>query len=134
APPVIVVNEAFARRFWPGRDALGMRVSLSGPEGPYAEVVGVAPDAKYRTLVEEPTPFMYYPYMQSGGSLSMTLHLRTESDPTPLVGALRDEIRTLAPGMPLPEVTTLQQQVGLATLPQRMAGLVLAVLGGLALA
>ncbi|HEX6308422.1 MAG TPA: FtsX-like permease family protein, partial [Longimicrobiales bacterium] len=134
APGAVVVNETFVRRFWPGNTGIGMRVSLSGPEGPFAEVVGVAPDVKYRSLTEEPVPYIYYPALQQPGSLSKVLHVRTGSDPAPLVPALRREIRTLASALPMPQITTLTQQVGMATLLQRIAGIVLGVLGALAIA
>ncbi|HEX6132432.1 MAG TPA: ABC transporter permease [Longimicrobiales bacterium] len=134
APGVVVVNEAFVRRFWPGSSGIGMRVSLNGDDGPYAEVIGVAPDVKYRSLTEDPVPYIYYPTLQSPASLSTVLHVRTGSDPSPLVPALRNEIRALAPALPLPQITTLTQQVGMATLLQRIAGIVLGVLGGLAVA
>ena len=61
APLVAIVNQAFARRYWPGQDPLGKRVRLSGPEGPATEVVGVARDGKYRSLGEDPLPFLYVP-------------------------------------------------------------------------
>lgn len=133
APPVVVVNETFAARFWPGEDALGRRVSLAGPAGPWAAVVGVVADGKYRSLSEASTPFLYYPYLQRP-SLGMTLQLRTAGEPTAVVPSLRLMLREVAPRIPVPELTTLQQQVGLALLPQRIAATLLAAFGVLALA
>jgi predicted permease len=131
-PDVVVVNEAFARRFWPGRDALGQRIGLRGPEGPRAEVVGVVPDGKYRSLTEQPLPYLYYAYLQQP-SPSMMLQVRTAIDPASISAALRARVRALAPSMPVPEITTLRSEVGMATLPQRIAAAVLALLGALAL-
>ena len=54
-----MVNETFARRFWPGQDPLGKRLSVSGPQGKLLEVVGVTRDGKYNTLGEAATPFFY---------------------------------------------------------------------------
>jgi predicted permease len=132
APEVVVVNEAFARRFWPGRDAIGQRIGLSGPEGPRAEVVGVVPDGKYRSLTEEPLPYLYYAYLQQP-SPSMMLQVRTAIDPATISAALRARVRALAPSLPVPEITTLRSEVGMATMPQRIAAVVLALLGALAL-
>jgi predicted permease len=132
APPVVIVNEAFASRYWPGEDPIGKRVRLRGPDGPSAEVVGLAPDGKYRSLTEEPTPFIYHPYLQVPSG-SMTLLLRTVGDPSTVVPGLRRELRDLAPGLPAPQVTTLREHVGVATLPQRIAAVLLGVLGFLAL-
>ncbi|HSK17621.1 MAG TPA: ABC transporter permease [Longimicrobiales bacterium] len=132
APHVVVVNEAFARRFWPGTDALGRRVRLAGSDGPLAEVVGVVPDGKYRSLTEEPLPYMYYPYLQWPAA-SMMLQVRTAIEPAAITDPLRQRVRALAPTIPVPEVTTLRSHVGIATMPQRIAAMSLAVLGVLAL-
>ncbi|HSJ30631.1 MAG TPA: ABC transporter permease, partial [Longimicrobiales bacterium] len=132
APHVVVVNEAFARRFWPGTDALGRRVRLAGSDGPLAEVVGVVPDGKYRSLTEDPLPYMYYPYLQ-WPSASMMLQVRTAIDPAAITDPLRERVRALAPTIPVPEVTTLRSHVGIATMPQRIAAMALAVLGAIAL-
>ncbi|MGH7465893.1 MAG: FtsX-like permease family protein, partial [Longimicrobiales bacterium] len=132
APEVVVVNEAFAHRFWPGRDPIGRRIGLSGPDEPMAEVVGVVPDARYRSLTEEPLPYMYYAYLQRPAP-AMMLQVRTAIDPANVAGALREQVRALAPAIPVPDITTLRSQVAMATLPQRIAAVVLAVLGALAL-
>jgi predicted permease len=132
APDVVVVNEAFARRFWPGRDAIGQRVGVRGSGGPLAEVVGVVPDGKYRSLTEQPLPYLYYAYLQQP-SPSMMLQVRTAIDPAGISAALRSRVRALAPALPMPQITTLRSQVGMATMPQRIAGAALAVLGALAL-
>ena len=132
APEVVVVNEAFARRFWPGRDGIGQRVGVNGPDAPLAEVVGIVPDAKYRSLTEDPLPYLYYPYEQQPAP-AMMLQVRTAIDPAGAAGPLREQVRALAPTLPVPEITTLRSQVALATMPQRIAAAALAVLGALAL-
>jgi predicted permease len=132
APEVVVVNEAFARRFWPGRNAIAQRIGLSGPEGPMAEVIGIAPDGKYRSLTEEPLPYLYYAYLQRP-TPAMVLQARTAIDPSRVARAMRDRVRALAPGLPVPEITTLSGHVAMATLPQRIAAAVLALLGAVAL-
>src|SRR5262249_21655817 len=54
-----LVNESFARRYWPGRDPIGQRVGVEGPGGPWLTVVGVAKDSRYQTVGEAPRPFLY---------------------------------------------------------------------------
>ena len=58
-PPVVIVNEAFVRRHFPMRDALGKRLSFNGPKGPWREIVGVVRTSKYLSLGEAPTPVAY---------------------------------------------------------------------------
>lgn len=132
APRVVVVNEAFVRRFWPGGDALGRRVGVGGSDAPLAEVVGIVPDGKYRSLTEEPVPYLYYPYAQRP-SRTMTMQVRTALAPDVVAPVLRAQLRRLAPALPVPEMTTLRQHASFATLPQRAAAIVLAVLGLVAL-
>lgn len=131
APPVVIVSEAFARRYWPAQDAIGKRVGLEGPDMPFAEVIGIAPDAKYRSLDDEPQPYFYFPSLQHP-STTMALLARTAGDPDALVAALRESIRTLAPSLPAPEVRTFRHHVTLATLPQRVAAFLVSGLGLLA--
>ncbi len=131
APGAVVVNEAFARRYWPGRDPLGRRVSLSGPEGPFLEVVGVARDGKYSSLADEPRPYVYASALQE--DWGAVLHLRTAGEPRRVLGALRAAVREAAPGWSLEEPRTMAEQLDASLLVQRAAGRVLAVFGCAAL-
>jgi predicted lysophospholipase L1 biosynthesis ABC-type transport system permease subunit len=128
---VAVVNQAFARRYWPGQDPLGKRLGFSGPQGPYAQVVGVVRDGKYRSLSEDPLPFLYLPFAQQYRS-PMTLYVRAAGDPQSLVPLLRNEVNALAPGLPIVSPTTLEEAVSVALLPHRLGAALLGVLGGLA--
>ena len=73
-PSVVIVNEAFVRRYFDGQEAVGKRISLNTPQGPWREIIGVAQDSKYRILSEDPQPFVYQPLMQNHES-GMTLHV-----------------------------------------------------------
>jgi predicted permease len=135
APLVAVVNESFARRFWPGADALGKRISVSGPEGPFLEVVGVARDGKYFTLGESPRPFYYLPLLQEGESLA-SLVVRTEGDPAGLLTTVRAAVQELDTSLPLWGMRTVRDHLAVSLMPTRVAGLVVGAFGllGLALA
>ncbi len=61
---VLVINETMAKRFWPGEEALGKRVQIRDPQGPWVEVVGIVGDVHYQDLIAEPRPAMYQPYTQ----------------------------------------------------------------------
>ncbi len=132
APGVVIVNESFARRFWPGQNPLGKRLSASGPQGKFLEIVGVAKDGKYNTLGEAPLPFVYFPFGQNY-SPGMTLHVRTSGDPKNLLAAVRDEVRALDKNLPVSNVKTLNEHLGGALLLPRVGAMLLGILGLLAL-
>jgi len=132
APGVVVVNQTLAASLWPGEDALGKRVSVSGPEGPFLEVVGVARDGKYRSLGEAPHPYIYQPLLQSYDP-NMTLLVRTTGEPRSVAPSVREQIRALDPNLPVADVKTLQDQVDLSLFPSRVAAWTLGGFGVLAL-
>jgi predicted permease len=132
APGVVVVNQTLAASLWPGEDALGKRVSVSGPEGPFLEVVGVARDGKYRSLGETPHPYIYQPLLQSYDP-NMTLLVRTTGEPQSVAPTVREQIRALDANLPIADVKTLQDQVDLSLFPSRVAAWTLGGFGVLAL-
>jgi predicted permease len=132
APKVAIVSEAFARKFWPAQDAIGKRVSMDGGDT-FMEIVGIARDAKYRSLTEEPQPYIYYPHAQYP-SAHMVLLARTTGDADLLINALRNEVRALAPALPAPAIHTFARHMMLATLPQSIAAVLLSALGLFAVA
>ena len=127
SPPVAVVNEAFARRFWGDADPIGKRISISGDNGPWLEVVGLARDGKYVSITESPRPFVYYPQLQVPDGI--TLHVRTTGDPRGLLPAVRREISTVAPTWMIERPRTLEEHIGASLLPQRIAAGILSSFG-----
>jgi ABC-type antimicrobial peptide transport system permease subunit len=95
-------------------------------------VIGVVPTGRYRTLGEEPLPYYYLPQAQ-WWNWEMTLHVRTAGDPVQFVPTLRGMVRTLDHDLPLADVRTMTESIGIALLPARLAGTVLAVFGLLGL-
>ena len=128
---VAVINEEMAKRTWPGEDAVGKRFRVFG-ETWVIEVVGVARNAKYTTLGEDPTPHFYLPLRQHFSNFA-TLHVRTKGDPAPAVGTIRQQVQALAPNMPLTGVQTIGAVLGQVLWAPRMAAGLLAVFGTLAL-
>jgi predicted permease len=131
APGVVIVNEEFARRYFPGADPLGKRVRTDS-EGPYLEVVGVAKNAKYRGLREEPLPFFYTPLAQHRMS-PMTLLVRTDDDPLMTLPAVRAELKNLDKNLTLYQINTLSAQLAEALSNERMIAVLLGVFGVAAL-
>jgi predicted permease len=132
SPPVIVVNEAFARRYWPDADPIGKRVSANGPVGPFREVVGVTRTGKYNMLGEDPLPFYYLPLWQDHEGF-VTLHVRFPGDPRATTAAVRDALRRVDASVPLFDIKTMDEQMLIALLPARLAGTLLGAFGILAL-
>ena len=132
APGVVVINETLAANLWPNEDALGKRVSVSGPEGPFLEVVGVARDGKYRSLGETPHPYIYRPVLQSYDP-KMTLVVRTTGEPQSVVASVREQIRALDSNLPITNVKPLRDQLDLSLFPSRVAAWTLGGFGALAL-
>jgi predicted permease len=128
-PRVLVINEHFAQRFWPGEDPIGRTVVVTGEEH---TVIGVVPTGRYRTLGETPLPF-YYLAQSQWWNWQMTVHVRTTDDPVAFVPTLRAEVRALDSDLPLAEVRTMTQSLGIALLPARLAGTVLTAFGLLGL-
>ncbi len=110
APPVALVNESMANILWPDDEALGQRLSISGPEGPWVEVVGVTVDSKVLFVWEENRPMFYVPLEQRYPTPA-TLYVHTDGEPSSMAPAVRAEIAALAPGMPVYDVNTMQSHL-----------------------
>ncbi len=126
---VIVVNETMAERFWPGRDPVGEIVQTGSRE---RRVVGVVESGKYSRLGEEPLDYMYLPMAQVFQH-SGTLHVRTSGDPAALAPEVRRLVRERDPALPVFDVRTMENHLGLAMLPARLAGGALGLFGLLGL-
>jgi predicted permease len=129
APTVVIVNEAFARRAWPGEDALGKRIDVqTGLRGARrtATVVGVAADAKLIWLSGTVEPYVYAPLAQNYMARLSVLVRRGEATAIPQV---RDVMRQMNPNLPLTEALTLEEVTAIGLVPQRVAASVAGSLG-----
>ncbi len=121
APKVAVVNETFARRFFPGQSALGRRFGVGGLDPkPDIEVVGIAADSKGSDVDEEPTPYAYLPYLQNPHLSELTFYVRSEQDPAGLARSLRAAVQRLDPQLPVEDLKTLSAQVRESLLTRRL--------------
>ena len=129
APRAVVINETMARRYWKGADPVGGRVRQGDT---WMHVVGVAKDGKYETLTEIQRPFMYLPLYQDVQKAVAVL-VRTDGDPTPLIASVRNQIRASDPRLPVFNVWTMAEHLQIAVFMMRMAAILLAIFGAVAL-
>jgi putative ABC transport system permease protein len=136
AESVAIVNETFVRRLLPDAkssvDALGRRFSFGGSGGPFQRIVGVAKDGKYFNISEEPRTFVWTSLAQGYFSTGI-LMVRTVSDPQSMIPAVRNEVHSLDPNLPIFDVKTLTEHMRLPLFPARVAAAVLGVFGIVAL-
>jgi macrolide transport system ATP-binding/permease protein len=99
-PRVAVVNEQFAKHYWPEGDVVGKHIRLDSATGTPVEIVGVAQTIKYQDTGEKPTDFVYMPLAQRPVA-RMTLMLRSSGDPLQLVEPVKEIVRTLDPNLPM---------------------------------
>jgi predicted permease len=140
-PQVAVVNEAMARTFWPGRDALGGRFRMGSlsRNRPMLTVVGVVGDVRHQGLTASVKPKFYRPVQQlhlSSGqpARDMNLVVKAGGDPAALVAAVRAIVAHLDPAVPVANVRTMEDVVASSVAAPRFAGVLLAAFAGLALA
>ncbi len=131
APDVLVVNETFARRFWPNESPLGKTILRT--DRPYT-VVGVVPDGRYVDFGSEPSAFVFLPIDQHY-TPATTLHLapRPGVETGELVQAVRERVATLDPDVAVVEPMPLETAMGLLLFPQRFAAALIGVFGLLGL-
>jgi predicted permease len=111
APRVVIVNEAFTKKFNLGRDAVGKRMDQSGATELEWEIVGVVRDAKYNEVKNEVPPTYFTPWAQDSTIGALNFYVRTASDPNQLMRAIPATIAKLDPQLPVEDLKTLPQQV-----------------------
>jgi ABC-type antimicrobial peptide transport system permease subunit len=128
-PLVAIVNDAMARRFWPGGDALG-RTFVRGRRR--YTVVGVASNVKSYSVNETARPGIYVPALQEYWS-KLFLMARTTGDPAAMSSALRSAVRSVDRGLPVVGLQPMTEHVRFAFFVQRVGGTVLGAVGAVAL-
>ncbi|HEY2460319.1 MAG TPA: ABC transporter permease [Candidatus Acidoferrum sp.] len=109
SPQVAVISQAMAAKFWPTEDALGRHFTIKNENKPI-EVIGIVQDGKYRDITEQPQPYIYLPLAQSYVPMRV-LYVRTSVPPESLALSVQEQIRELAPGLPVTEVQTMSKSL-----------------------
>jgi predicted permease len=133
APQVAVVNQTFARNFFPNDDVLGQRVTFRGSKRE-VEIIGVVADTKYMSQREELKPLLYTPWQQEGEVIGeMYFALRTTGEPTALAATVRQVVHELDSNLPVTEVSSQTARAQATLGPERLSARLLSFFGGLAL-
>jgi len=133
-PKVVIVNETFARTWWPAESAIGHQIKFGGPyqEGPLLEVIGVAGDAKQMGLDSPPMPEIYQPFSQQRGG-DMAIVIRVAGDAEALRPAVRARVLAHDRNLPLRAFATFERAFGAGLARRRFATLLLTMFAGLAM-
>jgi putative ABC transport system permease protein len=132
-PPVMIISENMARRFWPNADPIGQHVKI-GPMNnlPWRTVVGVVKDVRHNGLDVEPRFATYEPLAQQPWA-SVAVAIRTQGDPRNVIASARAELRRIEPGMLIDKVQTMDERIADSVAPRRLNLTLFATFAALAL-
>ncbi|MDQ6828142.1 MAG: ABC transporter permease [Gemmatimonadota bacterium] len=130
----ILINKAMADKFWKGRSAIGKRLH-EGPTGEYSTIVGVVGDVRNQSLAEAPAPLIYFPMMTLDTSVerSLSFVIRTAGEPTAVMPAVRETMRSLDPSLALYNVQAMRDAVRGSTARTAFTMLLLGIASAIAL-
>jgi predicted permease len=132
APKVAIVNEAFAKKFKLGRDAVGKHMAESGAKINNIEIVGLVKDAKYSDVKDNVPPVYFLPWAQDSTIGQLNFYVRTSIDPRQLMRTIPAVITRLDPNLPVEDIKTLPQQVKQNVFLDRMISTLSAAFAALA--
>lgn len=132
---VAIINQSMARKFWPGEDPIGKKLSPGSPDAPSVMVVGIVANSKHLSAREEPGPEMYVPYTQRPLLSMAVMHfvLRSKADASSLTASARSAVHSLDPDLPLVKTTTLQTILDNSLIAQRFSMWLLAAFSAMSL-
>jgi predicted permease len=129
-PLVAVINEAAARRFWPGENPVGQRVTFNERTH---EIVGIVGDMRYASIITSPEPEVFVPFKQGSAGLG-TILLRVDESPAAILPAIKGAVWAVAPQQPITDIETVESSLHRSTARRRFNTFIMGVFGVLALA
>jgi predicted permease len=132
APRVAIVNEAFAKRYWPAESAVGKTFRSRAQDGPQYEIVGVCADYKVDSVGEKPTPYVHYAYSQNP-SAGEAFVVRGRGDASALLAGIRREVLSLEPNTVFFDMQTMSAQVDATLMPARLGAVSISAVGVVAM-
>jgi len=134
APPVAIINETMARRFFADVNPLGMRITPDTGQRISREIIGIVRDIKHFGLDKDAGPELYVPYFQDAWARTMTVVLRTSAaDPASLSSAVRREIWAIDKNLPVVNIQTMEQLLARSIAEPRFRTLLLGLFAAIAL-
>ena len=133
APKVVIVNETFARKFWPNENAIGKTLHVRSQDGPEYQIVGVSADYKVSTPGEQSTPYIHYAYSQNP-TAGEALIARSRGNAEMLLAAIRRELLALDPNIVLLDNQTMSAQVDMTLMPAKLGAVSISGVGFVAMA
>jgi predicted permease len=134
--PAVIINETFARRYFAGRNPIGLHLGFGTDPGTKTnmEIIGVVKDTKYTGLRDDIPEQAFLPYLAAGftGQSQMTVYLRTAGDPAPVMRAAREKVRQMDARLPIYAMRTMEEQVSDSLATERMIASLSSVFGFLA--
>ncbi|HET7151474.1 MAG TPA: ADOP family duplicated permease, partial [Candidatus Acidoferrum sp.] len=133
SPKVAIVNETFAKTFFPETDPLGRHMRFGGPSAPLdMEIVAVVKDSHHTTVKEEISPFVYIPYSQEKNVGGLTYYIRTSGDPLTFATAVCHVVSELDSSLPVTDLRTFAQQIDRQLAPDLLIAYLAGIFAGLA--
>ncbi|HEY6293657.1 MAG TPA: ABC transporter permease [Terriglobia bacterium] len=134
ARSVLIVNEAMARRYWPGEDPVGKQLNGTGPEGSSSVIVGVVGDSKQDSVDSQAEPELYQPYAQFPfAPFLVTFVIRTSSNPLDLAVAVRNAVWQVDHDQPVIQVRTMDKVISESIWRQHFSASMLGIFAAIAL-
>ncbi len=133
-PGVAIVSRSFARRIWPGQEAIGKRVKFGGPKAAWMTVIGVVGDAQVEDLHLEKSELgiLYTPLRRSEAIIGLSVIARTNGDPAVLISSLREALRQFDPDMPVYNTATLEERLAGESAAERSYAWLMGLFGTIA--
>ena len=134
APPVAIINEKMAARYWPNEDPVGRRITLGlpGPQNPWITIVGVSKNVPHRAIDSQPEPDWYASQLVAP-QRRRYLFVRSPMPASTLTAAIRTEVAAIDRHQPLTSVKTMTEVIGATTAPRRFNAVLLGVFAAIAL-
>jgi predicted permease len=136
APPVVIINESFARRFWPdyprGRNPVGQHMGEGADKLDAAEIVGIVADIHERSLAANARPEFYVPCVVHPSQMA-SLVVRTEGDPRRFVNSIRSQVSAIDPDQSVSDIKTMDELIDGSVGKPRLTTILLGLFAGVAL-